>query len=115
MKDQFGRRIDYLRISVTDKCNLRCTYCMPVEGLEWVPRAELLTYEEITEIVRADGRHRDSPGSGSPGASRSSGPTCLDLARMLSDVPGIEDLALSTNAVLLPGSPGSSAGRGSAG
>ena len=51
MKDQFGRRVDYLRISVTDKCNLRCTYCMPVEGLPWIPKADLLTYEEIGEIV----------------------------------------------------------------
>ncbi|MEJ2339753.1 MAG: radical SAM protein, partial [Gemmatimonadales bacterium] len=52
MRDQFGRRIDYLRISVTDKCNLRCTYCMPVGGLEWIPKPELLTYEEIAEVVR---------------------------------------------------------------
>jgi len=101
LKDQFGRRIDYLRISVTDKCNLRCTYCMPVEGLEWVPRAELLTYEEITEIVRqmADmGLERIRLTGGEP-LVRTDLP---DLARMLSSVPGIEDLALSTNAVLLP-------------
>ncbi|HKK08942.1 MAG TPA: GTP 3',8-cyclase MoaA [Gemmatimonadota bacterium] len=101
MKDQFGRRIDYLRISVTDKCNLRCTYCMPVEGLEWVPRDELLTYEEITEIVRqmADmGLERIRLTGGEP-LVRTDLP---DLARMLASVPGIEDLALSTNAVLLP-------------
>ena len=52
MKDQFGRTINYLRISVTDKCNLRCAYCMPVEGLPWIPKAEILRYEEIVEIVR---------------------------------------------------------------
>lgn len=52
MIDQFGRRIEYLRISVTDKCNLRCVYCMPLEGLPWLKRAEILTYEEITTIVR---------------------------------------------------------------
>jgi len=101
VKDQFGRRIDYLRISVTDKCNLRCTYCMPVEGLEWVPRDELLTYEEITEIVRqmADmGLERIRLTGGEP-LIRTDLP---DLVRMLSSVPGIEDLALSTNAVLLP-------------
>jgi len=101
VKDQFGRRIDYLRISVTDKCNLRCTYCMPVEGLEWVPRDELLTYEEITEIVRqmADmGLERIRLTGGEP-LVRTDLP---DLARMLASVPGIEDLALSTNAVLLP-------------
>ena len=51
MKDQFGRRIRYLRISVTDRCNLRCTYCMPEEGLEWIPKPEMLAYEEIAEIM----------------------------------------------------------------
>ena len=51
MEDQFGRRIDYLRISVTDKCNLRCTYCMPVEGLDWIDRDEFLTYEEIASGI----------------------------------------------------------------
>ena len=52
MIDQHGRRVEYLRISVTDKCNLRCTYCMPMEGLPWMHRDELLTYEEIEQIVR---------------------------------------------------------------
>jgi cyclic pyranopterin phosphate synthase len=101
MKDQFGRRIEYLRISVTDKCNLRCTYCMPVEGLEWVPRAEILSYEEITEIVRqmaGMGLSRIRLTGGEP-LVRTDLPR---LAGMLSAVPGIEDLALSTNAVLLP-------------
>ena len=55
MRDGFGRRIEYLRISVTDKCNLRCVYCMPVEGLPWLRRAELLTYEEIEQIVEVLG------------------------------------------------------------
>ena len=50
--DQFGRQIEYLRISVTDKCNFRCLYCMPAEGLQWLPRSEILDYEEIAEIVR---------------------------------------------------------------
>ena len=53
MHDGFGRRIEYLRISVTDKCNLRCVYCMPVEGLPWLRRDELLSYEEIADVVRA--------------------------------------------------------------
>src|SRR5262245_45194685 len=52
MIDQFGRTIQYLRVSVTDKCNLRCVYCMPVEGLPWLPREDLLTYEEIAQIIR---------------------------------------------------------------
>lgn len=52
MKDQFGRRIDYLRIPVTDKCNFRSACCMRVEGLPWNPKVDLVTYEEIAEIVR---------------------------------------------------------------
>ena len=52
MIDQFGRRVEYLRVSVTDKCNLRCIYCMPLEGLTWLKRDELLNYEEIETIVR---------------------------------------------------------------
>ena len=51
MEDGFGRRVEYLRISVTDKCNLRCVYCMPEEGLPWLPRNHLLSYEEIAEVV----------------------------------------------------------------
>ena len=49
--DQFGRRIEYLRISVTDRCNFRCLYCMPQEGLEWLPKDYILSYEEIAAIV----------------------------------------------------------------
>ncbi|MBT6694880.1 MAG: radical SAM protein, partial [Gemmatimonadales bacterium] len=52
MKDQFGRTVEYLRVSVTDKCNLRCVYCMPLEGLDWLKREDLLSYEEIEKIVR---------------------------------------------------------------
>src|SRR5215510_9869228 len=50
--DQFGRRATDLRISVTDRCNLRCTYCMPAEGMNWLPRAELLSFEEIERVAR---------------------------------------------------------------
>ena len=58
MRDQFGRKIEYLRISVTDRCNFRCRYCMPLEGLPWLPKQEILRYEEITEIVRQLAPHR---------------------------------------------------------
>ena len=51
MIDGFGRRVEYLRVSVTDKCNLRCVYCMPEDGLPWLRRDQLLTYEEIVRIV----------------------------------------------------------------
>ena len=50
--DPFGRRVTDLRVSITDRCNFRCTYCMPEEGMQWLPRDELLTYEEQARIVR---------------------------------------------------------------
>jgi GTP 3',8-cyclase len=100
MQDGWGRRIEYLRISVTDKCNLRCTYCMPEEGLPWLRRDELLSYEEIAETVRQMaplGLRRLRITGGEPLVRRDL-PT---LVRMLRTIPGIDDLALSTNAVLL--------------
>jgi cyclic pyranopterin phosphate synthase len=101
MQDQFGRKIDYLRISVTDKCNLRCTYCMPVEGLDWIDRDEFLTYEEIASVVRqmaGQGLRRLRLTGGEPLVRRD----LPDLVHMLSVIPGIEDIAVSTNAILLP-------------
>src|SRR5688500_15256373 len=100
MKDQFGRVIQYLRVSITDKCNLRCVYCMPVEGLPWLPREDLLTYEEIAEIIRTlapMGLQRVRITGGEPLVRRD----VSELARMLSGIDGIRDLSLSTNAVLL--------------
>ena len=100
MIDQFGRRVEYLRISVTDKCNLRCVYCMPMEGLPWLKRDELLSYEEIEQIVRtmaSMGLRRVRITGGEPLVRRD----LPDLVRMISAVPEIEDLSLSTNAVLL--------------
>ncbi len=102
MKDQFGRQIRYLRISVTDKCNLRCTYCMPVEGLDWIPKPELLSYEEIAEIVRQMGEmglERVRLTGGEPLVRRD----LPLLVEMLAAIPGIDDISLSTNAILLPG------------
>ncbi len=99
MKDQFGRRIEYLRVSVTDKCNLRCVYCMPMEGLPWLKREALLSYEEIERIVRTMagmGLRRVRITGGEPLVRRD----LPELAAMLSRVPEIEDLSLSTNAVL---------------
>ena len=100
MMDGFGRRVEYLRISVTDKCNLRCVYCMPEEGLPWLRRGEILTYEEITEIVRVMARMglRRLRLTGGEPLVRKDLPQLVD---MLAAVPGIEDIALSTNAVLL--------------
>ena len=101
MRDQFGRRIRYLRISVTDRCNLRCTYCMPEEGLAWIPKPEMLAYEEISEIVRqmaALGLERVRITGGEPLVRKD----LPDLVRMIAAVPGIDDISLSTNAILLP-------------
>jgi cyclic pyranopterin phosphate synthase len=100
MRDGFGRRIEYLRVSVTDKCNLRCVYCMPEEGLPWLGRSQILSYEEIEAVVRqmaAMGLRRIRITGGEPLVRRD----VTSLVRRLANVPGIEDLSLSTNAVLL--------------
>ncbi len=100
--DQFGRKIEYLRISVTDRCNFRCQYCMPLEGLPWLPKAEILRYEEIADVVRQlapMGLRRLRITGGEPTIR----PQLATLVRMLRDIPGIEDIALSTNGVKLPG------------
>jgi cyclic pyranopterin phosphate synthase len=100
MVDAFGRRIEYLRISVTDKCNLRCVYCMPEEGLPWLKRGQLLSYEEIREIVRTMaplGLRRIRLTGGEPLVRKD----LPQLVGFLADVEGIEDLAISTNGVLL--------------
>jgi cyclic pyranopterin phosphate synthase len=101
MKDQHGRSIEYLRISVTDRCNFRCVYCMPEAGLAWLPKQDILTYEEITEVVRQLaplGLRRLRITGGEPTIR----PDLVTLIAMLKAVPGIEDIALSTNGVKLP-------------
>jgi cyclic pyranopterin phosphate synthase len=101
LTDQFGRRIEYLRISITDRCNFRCVYCMPVDGLPWLPKADILTYEEITEIVRQLaplGLRRLRITGGEPTIR----PDLVTLVRMLRNVGEIEDVSLSTNGVKLP-------------
>ncbi|HET7456553.1 MAG TPA: GTP 3',8-cyclase MoaA [Gemmatimonadaceae bacterium] len=101
LRDQFGRSIEYLRISVTDRCNFRCVYCMPAAGLEWLPKSDILRYEEITEIVRQLaplGLRRLRITGGEPTIR----PDLPALVAALRAVPGIEDIALSTNGVRLP-------------
>jgi cyclic pyranopterin phosphate synthase len=100
MIDQFGRSVEYLRISVTDKCNLRCVYCMPLEGLEWLKRESLLSYEEIARIVQimaGMGLKRVRITGGEPLVRKD----LHTLVGMVSAIPEIEDISLSTNAVLL--------------
>ena len=101
LRDQFGRSIEYLRISVTDRCNFRCVYCMPLEGMAWLPKRDILSYEEITEVVRQLaplGLRRLRITGGEPTIR----PDLSSLIRQLRAVPQIEDIALSTNGVRLP-------------
>jgi cyclic pyranopterin phosphate synthase len=101
LSDQFGRRIEYLRISVTDRCNFRCVYCMPAAGLTWLPKADILSYEEITAVVSQLaplGLRRLRITGGEPTIR----PQLERLIAMLRAVPGVEDMALSTNGVKLP-------------
>lgn len=100
MQDGFGRRIEYLRISVTDKCNLRCVYCMPEEGLPWLKHEQILRYEEIAQIVATMaplGLRSVRLTGGEPLVRRD----VVKLVGMLKAIDGIEDISLSTNAVLL--------------
>ena len=101
LRDQHGRSIEYLRISITDRCNFRCVYCMPAEGLPWLPKQEILSYEEIVAVVRELaplGLRRLRITGGEPTIR----PDLPALIAQLREVPGIEDIALSTNGVRLP-------------
>jgi cyclic pyranopterin phosphate synthase len=98
--DGHGRRIGDVRVSVTDRCNFRCQYCMPAEGLPWLERAEILSFEEITRLVSLLARLGVSSvrlTGGEPLVRRD----FPRLAAMLAAVPGVEDLSLTTNGYLL--------------
>lgn len=98
--DSFGRVHDYLRISVTDRCNLRCVYCMPAEGMEFEPDENILSFEEITEVVRVlaeMGVKKVRLTGGEPLVRKG----IENLVRSLSAIPGIEDIALTTNGIFL--------------
>jgi GTP 3',8-cyclase len=99
-KDSFNREIDYLRISLTDRCNLRCVYCMPLEGLRFLPNAEMLTAEEIERVVRAAVRvgFRKFRLTGGEPTLRLD---LLEIVERLAAVPGVGELALTTNALLM--------------
>ncbi len=101
LKDRFGRTINYLRISLTDHCNLRCVYCMPLKGLTFAPSAELLQADEIETVVRAAvsvGFHKFRLTGGEPTLRAD----IVDITRRISSVNGVLDLAMTTNAILLP-------------
>lgn len=98
MLDQYGRVINYLRISVTDRCNLRCCYCMP-EGVQDVGMKNILTFEEIWEIVRTGvslGITHIRITGGEPLVRKG----CVDLIRGIREIPGVETITMTTNGVL---------------
>jgi cyclic pyranopterin phosphate synthase len=100
-RDRFGREINYLRLSVIDHCNLRCVYCMPLRGLSFIPSPELLTAAEIETVVRAAvgvGFHKFRLTGREPTLR----PDIVDVTRRIGAVPGVEDLAMTSNAILLP-------------
>jgi len=98
--DSWGREIKSVRVSVTDKCNFRCRYCMPAEGLEWLGRDELLSFEELARVVRVlaeMGVDEVRLTGGEPLARRD----LPVLVSMLAKIDGVHDLSLTTNGVLL--------------
>ncbi len=100
MYDCYNRQINYLRISVTDLCNLRCTYCMPEEGIAQIPHADILTLEEIRDITAAAvglGIEKVRLTGGEPLVRRN----IVGLVEMLAAIGGIKDLAMTTNGILL--------------
>jgi len=98
--DSFGRSIDYLRISVTDRCNLRCIYCMPPEGVPHISHNEILSYEEIQAVVQVAAQLgvRGIRLTGGEPLVRADFP---ELVKMLSQIEGIQELSLTTNGALL--------------
>ena len=100
LSDSFQRPINYLRISVTDRCNLRCIYCMPADGIELMSHEDILTYEEIHTVARAAaelGINKVRLTGGEP-LVRSG---LSELIRMLAQIDGIDDISLTTNGTLL--------------
>ena len=100
LSDTFNRPIDYLRISVTDRCNLRCIYCLPAEGVRLLPHSEILSYEEIATVARLAaelGINKIRLTGGEP-LVRAKLP---ELVAMLAEIDTIDDISLTTNGVLL--------------
>src|SRR6056297_2108349 len=100
MYDRFNRHINYLRISVTDKCNLRCTYCMPEEGIKLLRHEDILSFEEIAEVVRfavSKGIDKSRLTGGEPLVRRD----ITDLISMIARIEGVNDFAMTTNGTFL--------------
>jgi len=100
MKDNYGREISYMRISVTDRCNLRCKYCMPESGVDDIGHANILSFEDIERIVKAAielGITKFRITGGEPLVRRG----IVELIENLTKIKGVEDLAMTTNGILL--------------
>jgi len=100
MYDRYNRKINYLRISVTDRCNLRCTYCMPESGIQLLDHADIISYEEIVDVVRTSvqmGIDKIRITGGEPLARKG----IVDLVGMIAQIPGVKDFGLSTNGISL--------------
>jgi len=101
IQDAFGRRIEYLRISLTDRCNLRCVYCMPAEGVPYEDLDNVLSFDEIERVVRAlapTGLRKVRLTGGEPLVRKN----VPELAARLTAIPGIREVTLTTNGILLP-------------
>ena len=100
VEDRYGHRISYLRVSITDRCNERCAYCMPGEEQEWLPRKDVLSYEEILRVIRVGatlGIRKVRVTGGEPLTRRD----VFWFFEQLGRLPGIEDIGVSTNGTLL--------------
>lgn len=100
MFDRYNRAINYLRISVTDRCNLRCTYCMPEDGIRLLDHSDILSFEEIADFTRmavANGITKVRLTGGEPLVRKN----IVELVAMLAAIDGLEDLSMTTNGVLL--------------
>lgn len=100
LRDRSGRIVESLRVSVTDRCNLRCRYCMPPEGVEFIEHAEILRYEEMERLIRVAvqlGIHKVRLTGGEPLVRKG----VIDFASRLAQLPGIRKLSLTTNGILL--------------
>ncbi|HEX9758174.1 MAG TPA: GTP 3',8-cyclase MoaA [Nitrospiria bacterium] len=100
MTDAFNRRITYLRVSITDHCNLRCQYCMPAEGIEFMDNSSLLSYDEFLRIIRVAakrGLKKVRITGGEPLVRRG----VVEFVQEISKIEGIQDIALTTNGILL--------------
>src|ERR1700741_3985887 len=100
MQDRYGHRISYLRVLITHRCNERCTYCMPQELQEWLPRDEILSFEETLRLIRIAaelGVSKVRVTGGEPLTRRD----VIDFIKRIPGIPGIRSIGLSTNGTLL--------------